>query len=466
MLCLVVCANSILALGEATGIKDDIAASIDAKQAEYAHIAREIWGFAELAFSEVKSSSLLQTKLKKEGFIVEAGVAGLETAFVASYGKGKPIIGILAEFDALPGLSQDAVPEPKALVEDGPGHGCGHNLFGTGSVAATVAVKDWLAKSGNNGTIRLYGTPAEETGDGKVYVALAGLFDDVDVVLHWHPYDRNHANPIITTAAIEAKFQFYGTSSHAAEAPERGHSALDGVEAMNYMVNLMREHVPSDSRIHYVVTHGGGAPNVVPNFAEVHYYVRHRESEVLKDIWSRVVNAAKGAAQGTGTRVEHEIIGCKHGVLANETLAKLMDKNLRLVGGVTYTAKERAFAEAISKTLGDNSQDLSMATVIQPYKLLKVMGSADIGDVSMIAPTAGVETAAWVPGTGFHTWQATAASGMSIGTKGMIVATKVMAFTAVDVFKSPSIVKQARNELMKKRGANFEYQPIEEIKRN
>ena len=466
MLCLAVCANSVLALGEATGIKDEIAASIDARQAEYAHIAREIWGFAELAFSEVKSSSLLQAKLKTEGFTVEAGVADLETAFVATYGKGKPIIGILAEFDALPGMSQDAVQELEALVKDGPGHGCGHNLFGTGSVAAAVAVKDWLAKSGNTGTIRLYGTPAEEQGAGKVFMAQAGLFDDVDVVLHWHPYDRNHANPIITTAAIEAKFRFYGTSSHAAEAPERGRSALDGVEAMNYMVNLLREHVPSDSRIHYAVTDGGGAPNVVPNSAEVHYFVRHPEAEALKDIWSRVVGAAEGAARGTGTQVKHKIIGCMHGMIANETLARLMDKNLRLVGGVTYTAKERTFAEAISKTLGENSQDLSMAAAIQPYILLKVMGSADIGDVSMIAPTAGVETAAWVPGTGFHTWQATAASGMSIGTKGMIVAAKVMAFTAVDVFTSPSIVKQARDELIKKRGADFKYQPIWGIKRN
>jgi len=460
ILCIAVFANSVSGLDEANGVKDEIAASIDAKQAEYAHMAKEIWGFAELAFSEVKSSSLLQSKLEKEGFTVEAGVAELETAFVANYGKGKPIIGILAEFDALPGLSQDAVPERKPLVKNGPGHGCGHNLFGTGSVAAAVAVKDWLARSGNSGTIRLYGTPAEEQGAGKVYMARAGLFDDVDVILHWHPYDRNHASPIITTAVIEAKFRFYGTSSHAAEAPERGRSALDGVEAMNYMANLMREHVPSDSRIHYVVTRGGGAPNVVPDFAEVHYFVRHRRTEVLKDIWSRIVNAAEGAARGTETRVEHEILGGMHGVLINEALARLMDKNLRLVGGVTYTAQERAFAEAISKTLGEDRKSLSMAAEIQPYEPLNVMGSSDIGDVSMIAPTAGVETAAWVPGTGFHTWQAVAASGMSIGTKGMIVAAKVMAFTAVDVFTSPSIVKQARDELIKKRGADFKYRPL------
>jgi aminobenzoyl-glutamate utilization protein B len=460
VLCLAVCANSVLALAEATGVKEEIAVSIDAKRDEYAHIAREIWEFAELSSSEVKSSSLLQAKLKAEGFTVEAGVAKLETAFVATYGKGTPIVGILAEFDALLGLSQDAVPEPKILAEDGPGHGCGHNLFGTGSVAAAVAVKDWLAQSGTSGTIRLYGTPAEEQGEGKVDMALAGLFDDADVILHWHPYDRNSAGPVIMSASIEAKFRFSGISSHAAEAPEKGRSALDGVEAMNYMVNLMREHVPSKSRIHYSVTHGGGAPNVVPDKAEVHYYVRHSKAEVLKDIWSRVLNAAKGAALGTGTSVKHEILGAKHSVIANETLAKLMDKNLRLVGGVTYTAQERAFAEAIGKTLGDNRNDLSMTEEIQPYEAVDVMGSSDVGDVSMIAPTAGVDIAAWVPGTGFHTWQATAASGMSIGTKGMIVAAKVMAFTAVDVFMNPSIAEQARDELVDKRGAEFEYRPI------
>ncbi|UCF00429.1 MAG: amidohydrolase [Planctomycetota bacterium] len=458
--CIVVFANPVFAVDKPSDIKDEIAASIDARESEYAHTAKQIWGFAEIAFFEVKSSSVLQSKLKEEGFSVEAGVAGLETAFVATYGKGRPIVGILAEFDALPGMSQDAVAERKPLVKDGSGHGCGHNLFGTGSVAAGIAVKDWLIKSGSVGKIRVYGCPAEEKGGGKVIMAKAGLFDDVDVVLCWHPWDENDASPRTTLAVVAVKFRFYGRSSHAAVAPERGRSALDGVEAMNYMVNLLREHIPSDSRIHYVITHGGMAPNIVPEFAEAHYFVRHPKSEVLKGIWSRVVDAAEGAAQGTGTRLEYEISGGNYSVLINETLAKLMDKNLRLIGGVKYTRDERAFAEAISQTLGKDSKASGTQEEIQPYELKQGKGSSDVGDVSMIVPTAEVLTATWVPGTTAHTWQATAASGMNIGTKGMIVAAKTMAFTAVDVFMNPSYVKQAREELEQRRGVDYKYQPL------
>ncbi|MHC4159008.1 MAG: amidohydrolase [Planctomycetota bacterium] len=457
---IVVFANPVFALDKASDVKDQIAASIDARQSEYAQIAREIWGFAELAFLEVKSSLLLQSELKGEGFSVEAGVAGLETAFVATYGKGRPIIGILAEFDALPGMSQDAVAERKPLVKNGSGHGCGHNLFGTGSAAAGIAVKDWLTKSGTAGTIRVYGCPAEEKGGGKVIMAEAGLFDDVDVVLCWHPRDENDAGPHTTLAIVTARFRFYGRSSHAAVAPERGRSALDGVEAMNYMVNLLREHIPSDSRIHYVITEGGLTPNVVPEFAEVYYFVRHPKTEVLEGIWLRVVDAAEGAAQGTGTRLEYEISGGNYSVLVNETLSKLMDKNLWLAGGVKYTVDERTFAKKISKTLGKDSKALETVEQIQPYKPKQGKGSTDVGDVSMIVPTAEVLTATWVPGTTAHTWQATAASGMSIGAKGMILAAKTMAFTAVDVFLNPSYVKQAREELEQKRGADFKYRPL------
>ena len=278
-------AVSAFAVDQTDQIKKEIAASIDAKQSEYADISTQIWGFAELGYLEFKSSVLLQDTLKKEGFKIEAGVADIPTAFVATYGTGKPVIVILAEFDALPGLSQDSVPVKKPLIDNGPGHGCGHNLFGTASTAAAIAVKDWLAKSKCPGTIRLYGTPAEEGGSGKVYFVRAGLFDDVDAALHWHPRDKNDASPSKSFANRSAKFRFYGQSAHAAGAPERGRSALDAVEAMNYMVNLMREHVPADdSRIHYIITYGGKAPNVVPDFAEVYYYVRAKNIELLEDI--------------------------------------------------------------------------------------------------------------------------------------------------------------------------------------
>ena len=256
----------VLASGKAK--KKDVLKSIEKKEENYHKIAKQIWTWAEAGYQEYKSSELLQKTLRDEDFSIEMGVAEIPTAFVASYGSGKPIIGILAEFDALPGLSQEASPVRKPRVEGASGHACGHHLFGTASTAAAIAVKEWMKKSGTIGTLRLYGTPAEEGGSGKVYMVRAGLFDDVDAVLHWHASDRNDASPATTLANRSAKFRFSGYSSHAAGAPERGRSALDGIEAMNYMVNLMREHVPQETRIHYVITRGGDAPNVVPDFAE------------------------------------------------------------------------------------------------------------------------------------------------------------------------------------------------------
>ena len=453
-------AGPLFAAETAEEVKLEIIKSVEAKRLEYAHIARQIWEFAELGYLEENSSSLLQSTLKKEGFSVEAGVAEIPTAFVASYGKGRPIIGILAEFDALPGMSQDTVPERKPYPPNEHGHGCGHNLFGTASTAAAIAVKHWLAESGQAGTVRLYGTPAEEGGAGKVYMVRAGLFDDVDAVLHWHPWDRNDAGPRNSLANRSAKFRFYGVSSHAAVAPERGRSALDGVEAMNHMVNLLREHIPDDSRIHYVITKGGMAPNVVPDFAEVFYYVRHYERQVLEDIWRRVVKTAQAAAVGTETRLEYEVIHGAYSVLPNDVFSRLMDKNLRLVGGVKYTPEERAFAEAISKTLGENSKPLDTAAEIQPYAFSKGKGSTDVGDVSWAAPTAGLYTAAWVPGTVAHTWQVVAVGGTSIGAKGMMVAAKTLALTAVDLFVNPSYLEQVRKEFEERRGPDFKYRPL------
>src|SRR4249919_3952970 len=248
--------------------------SIDAKRSTYADVAKQIWTFAEVGYQETKSSALLQEQLRANGFSVRAGVAEIPTAFVATVGSGKPVIAIIGEFDALPGLSQDAAPRRNALVAEGAGHGCGHNLLGTAALAAAVAVKEWLA-AGHPGTLRYYGTPAEEGGSGKVYMVRAGLFKDVDAVVAWHPSDRNESSPTTNLANITGKFRFRGVAAHAAASPEKGRSALDAVEAMDYMVNMMREHVPQDTRIHYVITNGGKAPNVVPDFAEVYYYVRH-----------------------------------------------------------------------------------------------------------------------------------------------------------------------------------------------
>ena len=440
--------------------KDDISQAIDDRADQYRDMAMQIWNLAELGYMEEKSSVILQMQLKEAGFEVTSGVASIPTAFVASYGSGKPVIGISAEFDALPGLSQEATPTRQVRIEGAPGHACGHHLFGTASTAAAIAVKDWLVSSGQTGTIRLYGTPAEEGGSGKVYMVRAGLFDDTDVVLHWHPGDANDASPSTTLANKSAKFRFRGVSAHAAVAPERGRSALDGVEAMNTMVNLMREHVPQETRIHYVITQGGLAPNVVPELAEVYYYVRHPRAPMLGEIWERVVRAARGAAMGTGTTVDWEIIHGNHRILTNLTLSRLVQANLERLGGVHYSAEDQAFAERIRETLGRVNRPLGSERKIQPFQERQGMGSSDVGDVSWAVPTAGLRTATWVPGTASHTWQAVAAGGTEIGIKGMLLAAKVLAMTALDIFNDPSVVEEARREWQERLGPDFQYEAL------
>jgi aminobenzoyl-glutamate utilization protein B len=435
-------------------------ASLDAGRERYAGIAQQIWNFAEVGYQEVKSSALLQEQLRAAGFRIEAGVAGIPTAFVASYGQGAPVIGILAEFDALPGITQEAVPERKLIPGKEAGHACGHHLFGTGSVAAAIAVKDWLAQTRRPGTIRLYGTPAEEGGGGKVYMVREGLFRGVDAVLHWHAADRNDASPGSSLANMSAKFRFRGVSAHAAGAPERGRSALDGVEAMNHMVNLMREHVPEDTRIHYVITSGGAAPNVVPDFAEVYYYVRHPEPRQVQEIFGRVVKASEGAATGTGTTVEHEVIHGLYAMLANEALARVMDRNLRRVGGVEYTTEERAFAERIRPTLGAEVRALESAKEIEPFAIKEAGGSTDVADISWVVPTTGLRAATWVPGTPSHSWQAIAAGGTSIGVKGMLVAAKTLTLTAIELFSDAQVLREAQAEYRRRAGPDFVYRAL------
>jgi aminobenzoyl-glutamate utilization protein B len=448
---------SALAQSSAGTTSANLVESIEAKRALYADVAMQIWNFAEIGYQEAKSSALLQQQLKNAGFAVQAGVAEIPTAFVATYGAGRPVIGIIGEFDALPGLSQAAVPVRKPLIENGAGHGCGHHLFGTGSVAAAIAVKDWLASTRTSGTIKFFGTPAEEGGSAKVYMLRAGLFDGVDTVVAWHPFDSNAATASSSLANVSGKFRFRGVAAHAANAPHRGRSALDGVEAMNAMVNLMREHVPSDARIHYVITRGGVAPNVVPDFAEVYYYARHNDMRVLDDIWERIVNAAKGAALGTGTSMELEITGAVWNRLPNDYLAGLVHSNLLRVGGYDYSDEERAFAETLRKSLEGTLPSLDAAKTVQKPETGVRTGSSDVGDVSWNTPTVELTSATWVPGTPPHTWQAAAAGGTTIGIKGMMIAAKVMALTAAELFTSPTHIEKARQEFEQKRGATFKY---------
>lgn len=432
---------------------------IDKKYYANCQTARTIWNLAELGYQETKSSALLQENLKNEGFSIETGLADIPTSFVATYGSGSPVIGILAEFDALPGLSQDSVPTQKPLVNGGSGHGCGHNLFGTASVSAAIALKEWLLQSKKVGTVKVYGTPAEEGGGGKVYMVRAGLFSGTDVVLHWHPSSANNASPESCLAVMSGIFRFYGISTHAAAAPEKGRSALDGVEAMNYMVNLMREHVPQESRIHYVITKGGLASNVVPDYAEVEYTVRHPDVRTTIELWERVVKAAEGATIGTGTTMRYEVSSGLYNLLPNETLAKLMHANLEKVGGINYTPEEQAFAEEIQKTL-KNPPPTHSVQKIMPYQMGYFPASTDVGDVSWVVPTVGLGIATWVAGTSAHSWQAVATNGMSIGFKGMQNAAKTLAMTAIDILNNPAVAEQAKAEMNKARGADFKYKSL------
>ncbi|HEX6889167.1 MAG TPA: amidohydrolase [Chryseolinea sp.] len=440
--------------------KQEVAEAINSKYGTYSTIAKKIWDYAEVGYKESKSSALLQETLTQAGFKIEKGVAGIPTAFIATYGSGKPVIGILGEYDALPGISQDAVPEVRTVPGKTAGHACGHHLFGTASAAAAIEVKNWMIATKKGGTLKFYGTPAEEGGAGKVYMVREGLFNDVDVILHWHPASLNNAETGGTLANKNGKFRFYGVASHASASPEKGRSSLDAVEAMDAMVNMMREHVTPETRIHYVITRGGEAPNVVPAFAEVYYYVRHPNRDEVKAVWERIVKAAQGAALGTETRMEVEVMAGVYNMLPNETLAKVMDKNLHTVGGYSYNEQQKEFATKIQKTLNGSVPKLESSNEIEPYLLKDGVASTDVADVSWVVPTVGLATATWVPGTPAHSWQAVAAGGTSIGFKGMMVAAKTLALTAMDMFESPDVIAESWKELKKRRGDNFVYEAL------
>ncbi len=460
---LIFCFSPII-FAQTTVDKQQILQDMDKDLEKYGKIAHEIWELAELGFLENKSTEILQNHLKKEGFTITKGVAGMPTAFVAEYGSGKPIIGLLAEYDALPDMSQSATPIKAKNENQTPdaGHACGHHLFGTGSMAAAIEIKKWLKKTGTPGTIRLYGTPAEEGGGGKVYMVRAGLFDDADAVLSWHPGDENNADAGSSLAAISVRFRFKGIAAHAAGAPWRGRSALDGVEAMNYMVNMMREHITPDSRIHYAILNGAKAPNIVPAFAEVAYIIRHPDMRECKAMIERVIKASKAAAMGTETEVSHEIITGYFNKLPNKTLAEVMHANLEIVGGVSYTPEERTFATEIMKSYDTHDKTPESAMKIKPLEVITkgMGGSTDVGDISWVRPTTGIRTATWVPGTVAHSWQAVAAGGTTIGHKGMMVAAKTMTLSAIDLYLQPEKITKAAAELLERRGGDFKYEAL------
>ncbi|HLK64601.1 MAG TPA: amidohydrolase [Bryobacteraceae bacterium] len=436
--------------------KSALLQKMETRAAHYGDVSRKIWEYAEVGYKEKKSADLLKSELRAAGFRLEENIAGIPTAFTATWGQGKPVIGIMGEYDALPGLSQEDVPERKPIVTGGPGHGCGHNLLGAASLFAAVTIKEWMDEKKIPGTIRFYGTPAEEGGGGKLYMIRAGAFKDVDTVLSWHPSDQNGGSLKSSLAIISAKFRFYGKPAHAAAAPDAGRSALDGLMIMGNSIEFLREHVPETTRIHYIITNGGSAPNIVPDYSEMFLYARHPSMPTLDGIWERILKCAQAGALASETRMEMEFIDSAYNTLPNDALAALVDKNMRLVGGVTYTKEEQAFAETIRKTLPDRSHQLGSQEKVEAPSEGTGSASTDAGDVSWTVPMAAIGAATFVPGVPAHSWQSAACAGMSIGRKGMVVAAKSLVLTAVDLFTDPKQVEAARASFEKRR-AGFEY---------
>ncbi len=421
---------------------------VEQHSAEYIRTSKTIWEYAELGYHEEKSSALLQGDLKAAGFAIQSGVAEEPTGFIASYGQGKPTIAILGEFDALPGLSQAAVPDRSPVTAGMPGHGCGHNLLGSGAALAAVAVKAYMEKNHIPGTLRYYGTPAEEGGSGKVYMIRAGLFRDVDVVLHWHPSNSNGVTNGGALAVISAKFTFHGVAAHAALAPDRGRSALDAVMLMGNGIEFLREHVPSNTRIHYIITNGGVAVNVVPDIATLQIMARSPSLTTLDGIWKRILKIGEGASLMTETTLDTKIDSTDANIIPNDALARVAQKNLEEAGGFRYTPEERHFAEELQKSLppevAGNLGSTASVMPLRPIDPNAPSASTDAGDVSWNVPTIGFGAATFVPGVAAHTWQATACAGMSIGQRGMIVAAKAIALTAADLFSNPQLVADTK----------------------
>lgn len=435
--------------------RPELLKKMDSRAEHYGNISRQIWEFAEVGYKETKSSALLKDELRKAGFLIADQAAGIPTAFVASWGEGKPEIGILGEYDALPGLSQQDTTQKQPRTDGAPGHACGHNLLGTASAFAAIEVKQYMLQHNIRGTLRFYGTPAEEGGAGKVFMARAGLFNGLDAALAWHPGDSNHINQGTNLANINAKFRFHGKASHAALAPEMGRSALDALLLMSHAVDMLREHVPQSARLHYTITSGGASPNVVPDFAEGYFYARYPGMTELDSIWSRVVKCAEGAAIATETKFEMQIVGSVYNRLPNAVLGALFEKNLRAVGGIRYSQEELKFAAAMRKTFPTaGALPLGSQESVQPPSRDTSFASTDVSDVSWIVPTEEVSVATTVPGVALHSWQSTSCSGMSIGRKGMMVAAKTLALSALDLLQDPKLLKAASSDFEKRRAGN------------
>lgn len=433
--------------------KQTVLNSIAQQEKDLISISDKVWAAAEIAMKEYQSAKVLSDYAEQKGFKVTRNVAEIPTAFIAEYGSGKPIIGILGEFDALPGLSQKAIPSQEALNEGAAGHGCGHNMFGTASLGAAVAIKDLIAAGKLKGTVRFYGTPAEEDLAGKVYMARAGVFNDLDVCLDWHPDYENKANMQSSQAVVSYTVLFKGKSAHAAADPWNGKSALDAAELFNIGMNFMREHVKPSVRIHYVYKQAGNVPNVIPDVASVWLWIRDSKRSGVAEVEERMKEVAKGAAQMTRTQVEFQMENGLYELLVNETGAKALHKNMQLVGPIVYTEQEKAFADKIMKEYGN--EVLGIDGSVKPLETTKADppgGSTDVGDVSYIVPEITLNATTAPYKSPWHSWVVVACGGMSIGHKGMLFAAKSLGTTMVDLFENESLRKEIRAEFEKKKG--------------
>ena len=451
---------------------------LNAMQQRWIELESDIWQHPEMGLQETRSANLLADELEKAGFAVQRGAGHLPTAFVASWGEGEPIVGLLGEYDALPGLSQQISTVKQPLQDGAPGHGCGHNLLGVGSLAAALAAKEAMQQAKLKGTIRYYGCPAEETMIGKVFMAREGLFDDLDAALTWHPFYNNTVWWSSALAMNSFKVNYHGKAAHAAMAPHEGRSALDAVELMDTAVNFMREHILEKARVHYVITHGGEAPNVVPAYAQVWYYVRSPLRQEVDAIYARMLDIVKGAALMTGTTYDVDFITGSHETLPNDRLGELLMEKLREVGPPQFSQEEREFARRVQETFAPdaidsvlNSYGLSREQVgdplceviVEPYDKGRVMpASTDVAEVSQITPTAQISTCCQALGTAAHSWQNTACVGSSIGAKGMMVAARALALAVLDLQTKPEILQAARAEFTQKTGGKKYVSPLPE----
>ena len=439
-------------------IKKEIQASVEQQKDQLIATSDAIWEAAETSLEEFKSSKRLKDYARANGFMVTENVADISTAFIASYGSGRPIIGILGEFDANAGISQKRQPTREARIEGGAGHGCGHNLFGTASLGAAVAIKEQIEKGQLKGTVIFYGTPAEETIFAKVWMARAGVFDQIDVCMDWHPGPTIEAGTQSSKALVDFRVKFFGSSSHASSDPWNGKSAVDAMELYTTGLNYYREHILPTSRIHYQIEKAGDVVNVVPDYAQIWTRLRENNREKVDLLYERALKIAEGAALMTGTTHEVNLISGIYEIQVNRIGAEAMQKNLEVLGEITYTDAEISYANTILKETGKPQKGIDGSVHPLRETLPAQGGSTDVGDVSQIVPTIRMSATVAASGGPWHSWAVVACTGMSIGHKGMIYAAKGLAMTMVDLYRNPKLVEEVKKDF-KDNKVNETYDP-------